>query len=99
VNEKRVIVCRSVSDGVTQGAALGYECSICGEALQLTFGGQTALKSYPDSDLLCNACGLVYSEIADSVGALERIELSPEAKDQLERQNASPLAKFVRKRA
>ena len=95
--ESRVMICRSVKDGLKPRARTGYECSICQEALQLTPDGFAMLQSHPASTLFCNECGFLYVTMAGD--GIEHTEMSSEAKSQLAEGNRSPLAGWVRKRA
>lgn len=95
----RVIICRAVKTGITPGSREGFECSICSEPIALTTGGLETFRCYPASKLICNDCGLVWVQIAEAKDELERVEISPEAKKQLDAGNKSPLARWMRKRA
>lgn len=95
----RVIICRSVKDGMMPGSQAGYDCSICLEPLQVSSGGLEQIQRYPGSMLLCNECGLLYVHIAESRDGIERTEISPEAKAQIDAGNQSPLARWMKKRA
>lgn len=95
---KRVIVCRSANESLAPGATVGYECSICKEPLQITPSGRTTLEGDSTSELLCNDCGLLYVNIAESAGRLAWTEVGPAAKEQLSAGNNSPLADFMRRR-
>ena len=92
----RIMICRAVKDGITPGSFTGnYKCKLCGDALALTFSSVEQLKAHPESPLLCNPCGIVFIEMGRD--KIDRIELSPQAKKELERGNLSPLAESLRK--
>lgn len=96
-NFQMVIVCRSAKESLAPGAALGYQCAICQEPLQLTPGGKEHLESTAGAELLCNPCGLLYVQIADETGHQVENQMSPHAKAQLDEGNSSGLAQWIRK--
>ena len=97
--QSAVIICRAVKTGITPGAQTGFECSICSEPIALTEGGLRTRERYPNSELICNDCGIVYVQMAEAQDAIGRLEMSPEAKKQLDKGNKSPLAQWMRRRA
>jgi hypothetical protein len=97
--EVRVIICRAVKTGITPGSRMGFVCSICAEPMAVTTGGLETFRRYPESKLICNDCGLLYMQIVEARDQLERVEISPEAKAQLDAGNKSPLARWMRRRA
>lgn len=98
MSEEIVIICRACKYGIVPDAEIGFSCSICREPLQMTRdGGLEQFRKNPDATLLCNDCGLLYVNIAES--KIERYEMSPHAKAQMDSGDRSPLARFLRKRA
>lgn len=85
-----------MSEGLLPGHCAGFHCEICAEPLQLSPDGMAIVAESPQSQLLCNECGLIYVQLSKEAGCLA-VAMSPSAKAQLESDNASPLAQFVRK--
>jgi hypothetical protein len=98
---KRIIVCRSAPpiESLLPDAQLGYACEICEEPLQITAGGRCALAENPQAKVFCNDCALVYVHLAEDSGEPIATSQSPAAQLQLDQDNDSPLANWVRKRS
>lgn len=86
-----VMICRRADEPT------GYKCESCGRDLHVTEEGKRSIVEFPNIHMLCNPCGIEYSELFKRLGILQGVALSETALEKLKQGEKGPVADWLRK--